>query len=257
MYLFNLKPENIQVIFLESMLLKDDPLYDLYKNVISRGGKPIYIRDLNHKYHITSSIHIPINWDSPLFINLKIPRGYPDCKLSTQTYNIFNNLINKYLNIPNFEDSFISDNNTFYYPESIIQKSNSNNKFNKFLTIQWRKVWPKGRINQQRILGNSIEIADKLALVLQKKNYLIRYFIGIHGAGLTLSIFMPDQSILHEILPKGNNKNPIIMSSLSGHKTYSDILKSRRKIINENEFIFFDISEVIRSVLEHIKENNI
>ena len=83
------------------------------------------------------------------------------------------------------------------------------------------------------------------------------YFIGIHGAGLTLSIFMPNQSILHEILPKGNNKNPIIMSSLSGHKTYSDILKSRRKIINENEFIFFDISEVIRSVLEHIKENNI
>ena len=89
MYLFNLKPENIQIIFLESMFLKNDPLYELYKNIISRGGKPIYIRDLNQKYHITSSIHIPINWDSPLFINLKIPRGYPDCKLSTQTYNIF------------------------------------------------------------------------------------------------------------------------------------------------------------------------
>ena len=277
MYLFNLEPENIQIIFLESMLLKDDPLYELYKNLISRGGKPIYIRDLNQKYHITSSIHIPINWDSPLFINLKIPRGYPDCKLSTQTYNIFNNLINKYFNIPIFEDSFISDNNTFYYPESIIQKSKSNNEFNKILTIQWRKVWPKERKYQQRILGNGIEIADKLALVLQEKNYLIRlvdtatlsiikqisimrktdYFIGIHGAGLSLSIFMPNQSILHEILPKGNNKDPIVMSSLSGHKTYSDILKSGSKIINDNEYIFFDVSEVIKSVLEHIKENNI
>ena len=35
MYLFNLNPENIQVIFLESMDLKDDPLYVIYKNVIS------------------------------------------------------------------------------------------------------------------------------------------------------------------------------------------------------------------------------
>lgn len=277
MYLFNLKPENIQIIFLESMFLKNDPLYELYKNIISRGGKPIYIRDLNQKYHITSSIHIPINWDSPLFIHLKIPRGYPDCKLSTQTYNIFNNLITKYLNISDFKDSFISDNNTFYYPESIIQKSKSIFKFNKLLTIQWRKVWPKGRKFQQRILGNGLEIADKLALILHKKNYLIRlvdtatlsikeqisimkktdYFIGIHGAGLSLSIFMPKQSILHEILPKGNNKDPIVMSSLSGHKTYSDILKSESKIINDNEFIFFDIPEVIKSVLEHIKENNI
>ena len=143
--------------------------------------------------------------------------------------------------------------------------------------MQWRKVWPKGRKFQQRILGNGLEIADKLALILHKKNYLIRlvdtatlsikeqisimkktdYFIGIHGAGLSLSIFMPKQSILHEILPKGNNKDPIVMSSLSGHKTYSDILKSESKIINDNEFIFFDIPEVIKSVLEHIKENNI
>ena len=38
MYLFNLKPEKIQVIFLESMTINDDPFYDLYKNIISRGG---------------------------------------------------------------------------------------------------------------------------------------------------------------------------------------------------------------------------
>jgi len=84
------------------MFLKDDHLYEIYKNVISIWGKPIYIRGLNKKYHITSSIHVPINWDSPLFINLKIIRGNPDYKL--------------------------------------IQKSKSKNKFNKFLTTQSRKV---------------------------------------------------------------------------------------------------------------------
>ena len=35
-YLFNLDPQNIQVVFLESIELNDDPFYDLYKNLISR-----------------------------------------------------------------------------------------------------------------------------------------------------------------------------------------------------------------------------
>jgi hypothetical protein len=253
------------------MILKDDPFYNLYEKIISRGGKPIYIRDLKQKYYISSAIHIPINWDSPLFIRLKIPRGYPDCKYSTQTYNLFNNLINKYLNITNFQDSFISDNKTFYYSESIIKNSKLNNTFNKSITIQWRKVWPEGRIYQQRLLGNAIEMTDKLSSVLPK-NYLIRlvdtaslsiieqisimrktdYLIGIHGAGLSLSIFMPTQSVLYEILPKSNNKDPVVMSSLSGHKTYSDILKSKKKYINYNEFIFFDVSEFINNTLKYI-----
>ena len=273
-YLFNLKLENIQIIFLESMFLKNDPFYEIYKNIISRGGKPIYIRDLKQKYHINSAIHIPINWDSPLFINLKIPRGYPDCKYSTQTYKLFNNLINKYLNIPDFKDLFVSDNITFYYPKSIIQTSKLNNIFNRFITIQWRKVWPRGRKFQQRLLGNGPDLTEKLASALPK-NYLIRlvdtaslslikqisimrktdYFIGIHGAGLSLSIFMPSKSILYEILPKSNNKDPIVMSSLSGHKTYSDILKSETKYIDNNEFIFFDSFEFIKNVLDHIREN--
>ena len=271
MYLFDLNPENIQIIFLESMILKDDPLYKLYEKIISRGGKPIYIRDLKQKYYISSAIHIPINWDSPLFIRLQIPRGYPDCKYSTQTYNIFNNLINKYLNITDFQDSFISDNKTFYYSESIIKNSKLNNTFNRSITIQWRKVWPKGRIYQQRLLGNAIELTDKLSSILPK-NYLVRlvdtaslsiieqisimrktdYLIGIHGAGLSLSIFMPTQSVLYEILPKSNNKDPVVMSSLSGHKTYSDILKSESKSINNNEFIFFDVSEFINNTLKYI-----
>ena len=275
MYLFNLKPENIQIILLESMKLENDPYYDLYKNLISRGGEPIYIRNLHQKYHISSAIHIPINWDSPLFLKLKIPRGYPDCKYPTQSYNILNNLINKYLIIPNYNDSFISDKDNFYYPESVIYNSKLNNIFNKTITIQWRKVWPRGRVFQKRILGNGIELADKLALALPK-NYLIRLIntasltiieqislmrktdllIGVHGAGITLAIFMPSKSILYEFLPKENNKDPIFISSLSGHKTYSIILKSKHKIINKNEVLFFNSNEFVESVLRLIKENN-
>jgi len=78
------------------------------------------------------------------------------------------------------------------------------------------------------------------------------YLIGIHGEGLSLTIIMPTKIILHEILHKGNNKEPIVMSSLTGHKIYSDILKSRSKILQDNEFIFFDIFKAIKSVLEHI-----
>jgi hypothetical protein len=275
MYIFNLKPENVQVIFLESMKLLYDPFYELYKRLVSRGGKPLFIRNLKQKYHISSAIHIPINWDSPLFIRLPISRGYPDCKYSTQTYNIFNNLINKYIKISNFKDSFVSDQNIFYYPESVIKNYKLKINFTKSITIQWRKVWPSGRKNQKRILGNGPELADRLSSVLPN-NYLIRLvdtaslsfisqisimrktdlLIGIHGAGLALSIFMPNKSILYEILPKENNKDPIVMSSLSGHKTYSDILKSESKIVNDNEYIFFNISEFIDKTMGHLRENN-
>ena len=67
MELFDLNPENIQIIFLESMTLNNDPFYDLYKNIVSRGGDPIYIRNLKKKYQISSAFHIQINWDSGAF----------------------------------------------------------------------------------------------------------------------------------------------------------------------------------------------
>ena len=271
-YLFNLSPENIQIIFLESMKLQNDPFYELYKNIISRGGEPLYIRNMKQKYHISSAFHIPINWDSPLFIRINNKKGYPDCKYSTQTYNILNNLINKYLNISVFKDSFISDEEIFYYPESVIQYFKSNNSFNKAITIQWRKVWPRGRINQQRILGNGPELADKLSAIVPK-NYLIRlvdtaslpiieqisimrktdYLIGVHGAGLSLSIFMPYQSVLYEILPKKNIKVLDLMSALSGHKVYSDVIKSELKIINNNQVYFFDSNQFIQKAIKYIK----
>ena len=50
MHLFNLNPENIQIIFLESMVFKNDPYYELYNNIVSRERKPIYIKDLKKKY---------------------------------------------------------------------------------------------------------------------------------------------------------------------------------------------------------------
>ena len=95
-------------------------------------------------------------------------------------YDIITNKSKTYKEKMDTINDILGDKYLTYYPESIIQKSKSNNKFNKFLTIQWRKVWPKGRKFQQRVLGNGIEIADKLALVLQEKNYLIRIKLS-HG----------------------------------------------------------------------------
>jgi hypothetical protein len=88
--LFHLNPENIQIIFLESMKLNNDPFYELYKNIVSRGGEPIFIKNLKKKYFNYSAFHIPINLDSGAFINKK----FHNCKYSTKTYKLLNDLIN-------------------------------------------------------------------------------------------------------------------------------------------------------------------
>lgn len=270
MYLFDLKPENIQIIFLESMKFETEPVFDIYLNIIMNGTKPLYLRDLTKKYRISSAVNIPVGGDSPLFLLI----DSPDCKYSTKTYKIFNYLINKYMNIPKFKDSFKSDKETFYYPNLTIKNHKLHKNFSKIITVQWRKVWPKGRIEQKRILGNGPELADKLEQIIPR-NFLIRlvdtaslsitqqislmkntdYFIGIHGAGLALSIFMPNSSILHEILPYKKNKLLSLMSKLSGHKTYSDIINNRIKIIDKNEYIFFNENDFANCVLKRLKEN--
>lgn len=272
MYLLDLKPEEIQIIFLESIFLNNEPLLDIYTNLISRGNKPIYIRDLNKKYHISSAIHIPIGADSPLFMMV----NNLNCKYSTITYSIVNKLINKYLNITKYKESFKSDNETFYYPNSIIKNKILNITFKKKITIQWRKVWPKGRMKQKRLLGNGPELSEKLSDILPS-NFLIKlvdtaslpidqqisiikdtdYFIGVHGAGLALSIFMPNTSILHEILPYKKNKLLSLMSKLSGHRTYSDVIKNKIKIIEQNEYIFFEENDFSKFVIKHMRQNNI
>ena len=271
LYLLDINPENIQVVFLESINLKDDPFYDLYKNLISRGGEPIYIKNLKKKYHISSAIHVPINWDSPCFITSEIP----DCKYPTLTYKYYNELIDKYMKIPKFEDIFKSYKNIFYYPEKIIDNKNKT-KFTISVTFQWRNVWPKGRKGQQRVLGNGQKLADKLAELLPK-NVLLRlvdtarlpiseqiaimrktdYYVGIHGAGLCLSIFSPNHCIFHEVLPKDNMNGLLLMAALSGHKTYSDIINAEIKNIKGNEIVFFDEDEFAHSVIEHMKENKL
>lgn len=77
------------------------------------------------------------------------------------------------MNIPDFKDSFICDKNIFYYPKSVIENYKSGITFKKMVTIQWRKIWPKGRKNQNRILANGQELVDNLANFLPK-NILIR-----------------------------------------------------------------------------------
>ena len=273
LHLFNKNPEDIQVVFLDSILLKDDPFYDLYKNLISRGGKPIFIRNLKKKYLISSAIHIPINWDSPCFIS---SLNVPSCPHPTKTYKLYNGLVDLYMNISKFKDTFGPNNQVFYYPKSVIKSHKSNINFTKIVTFQWRRVWPKDRKGQKRILGNGRELADRLASKLPK-NILLRlidtaalpislqisilretdYFVGIHGAGLSLSIFAPSHCILHEVLPDNNMNGLLLMGALSGHKTYSDIIESDIKLIKGNENVFFNPNDFVEKVIEHMKENKI
>ena len=131
MNLLNLSPENIKIIFLESITLNNDPYYDLYKNLISRGSNPIHIKNLKKKYHISSAVHIPINCDSPCFIYGEIP----NCKYPTNTYKLLNSLIFKYMNITNYMDSFITDNQIYYYPKITIINYSKGCRFNKTVTI--------------------------------------------------------------------------------------------------------------------------
>ena len=82
------------------------------------------------------------------------------------------------------------------------------------------------------------------------------YFIGMHGAGLMLSIFAPSHCIFHEILPRYNMNGLLLMASLSGHKIYSEILPSTEQIIDTNEMFYFNVDVVADKVLGHMKEKN-
>ena len=170
----------------------------------------------------------------------------------------------------------LTNNDSLYYPESIINTAlKENKKFDKIVTFQWRRPWPKGRKGQQRILGNGPELADKLSTLLPK-NILLRlvdtaslpikeqisimrssdYFVGIHGAGLSLSIFTPINCIYHEVLHKSNMNGLALFASTSGHKVYKDIIDSDVRDIDGNENIFFNIDEFANKVIERMKENN-
>ena len=275
MNILNLNPKNIQIIFLESINFnKNDPLFDLYKYIISGGNTPIHIRDINKKYHISNAIHIPINWDSPCFILAPVP----SCNYPTKTYYLLNKYIQKYMNIPNFNDFSNLDKEIFYYPKpmnDLYLSKTPSNEYKKYVTIQWRRIWPKNRKNQQRILGNGPELAEKLTEKLPKDIFVrlvdtsqlsieeqisvlkkTDYFIGVHGAGLVLSIFLPYYSIVHEILPRHNMNGLRLMSNLSGHKTYSNIVEADIKEIDDCEQLFFNSNEFTNIILECMKNSN-
>ena len=274
MYLLNLNPEDIQVIFLESIIINDDPFYDLYKNLIGRAGDPIHVRNLTKKYRVSSGIHVPINWDSPCFISASL---YNCGNHPTKTYYLYNKLIDTYMTPRNYTDLFKSDKEVYYYPESIINTANKDkNIFNKKITFQWRRVWPKGRQGQFRILGNGPELADKLASLLPE-NILLRlidtagfdideqisimrstdYFVGIHGAGLSLSIYSPPHCIFHEVLHAPNMNGLSLFAATSGHKVYKDIISAEVRSVDGNENIFFNVDAFANKVIEHLKENNL
>jgi hypothetical protein len=82
------------------------------------------------------------------------------------------------------------------------------------------------------------------------------YLIGIHGAGLCLSIFMPYESIVQEVNPRKYISVVTLMSALSGHVTYSDLIRSKKNIIDGNENIFFEPKSFVKSVLNRMLENN-
>ena len=179
------------------------------------------------------------------------------------------------MDIKPFKDTFITDNEIFYYPKLVLKNHESNIKFDKIVTIQWRRVWPKKRKGQFRILNNGPQLTDKLASALPK-NILVRlinnakftmeeqislmrstdYLIGIHGAGLSLSMFLPHDSILHHT--KSNKKRSVLslMSVLSGHRTYVDQINNKIDKVNGNEMVSFDEDEFVKCVLKNMKENN-
>jgi tRNA G46 methylase TrmB len=70
------------------------------------------------------------------------------------------------MNVSTFFDDNNYDKNIFYYPKSF--NKHYLLKYKRYLTIQWRKPWPKERKGQNRILGNGEEIVEKLDYILNK-----------------------------------------------------------------------------------------
>ena len=124
-------------------------------------------------------------------------------------------------------------------------------------------------------MGNGPELAEALAAKLPK-NILIRlvdtaqlslkeqisimrktdFFIGEHGSGLFLSIFLPTKGIVQEIVHKEEMNVLQLLASLSGHNTYSNKIKARVEIIDSNEVIFFDVKEFVKIILKNMKKHN-
>ena len=71
LYSLDINTENIQVVFLESITLNDDPFYDLYKNLISRRGEPIYIKNLKKNIQFLLQFIFQLIWILNVLLNWK------------------------------------------------------------------------------------------------------------------------------------------------------------------------------------------
>lgn len=269
MKIYCLNPEDIQIIFLESVPIENDPYYDLYKELISRGGKPIHVSTLTKKYQISNAINIPLNYDSPYFAFPEMPK----CKKQTKTFELLNKSIKQYMKIGLLTYFPDYNKNIIYYPKNL----NSNfSVYNKFVTIQWIKENPKDKKGQKNILGNGHELVEALSEQLPK-NILVRlvdisllnirgkislmkktdFFITESTEGLFLSIFLPPNAIVQEISNKKSDNNIFqLMSRLSGHVTYSNIINTNVKMINDNEVLYYDVKKFVKVILAHMKKNN-
>ena len=264
-----LNPEDIRVVFLESIEIDNDPFYDFYKGLVSRGGEPVHISKLNQKYNISSAIHIPLNFDSPDYNSPEIPK----CKMQTKTFELLNKSIRQYMKIgfltyiPNY------NRNLLYYPKNLDE--NNITKYNKFVTIEWNKETPKDKNGKNSLLGNGPALLEALSKILPE-NILVRLadtslldmrgkiaimkktdFFITGSDGLYLSIFLPTNAIVQEITNK-NNKNKMfqLMSNLSGHVTYSNIIKANARMVDNDEVLFYDVNNFIKVILAHMKKNN-
>ena len=103
-----------------------------------------------------------------------------------------------------------------------------------------------------------MRLVDTGRLPMKEQISLMRktdYFIGIHGAGLTLIMFAKENAILHEIWHTKQNHLLLYMCAWSSHKFYSDNVKN--KIDNkDNEYVTFDTEDFAAVVSKRLKESN-
>ena len=82
------------------------------------------------------------------------------------------------------------------------------------------------------------------------------YFVADFESGGFLSMFTPTKCIVNEISHQKNINLIPLIASLSGHATYSDIIKAKVQMINGNEIVYYDTKEFVKVILTHMKKNN-
>ena len=105
-----------------------------------------------------------------------------------------------------------------------------------------------------------LRLIDTASLPIKEQISIMRntdYFVGIHGAGLSLSIYAPKHCIYHEVLHSPNMNGLALFAALSGHKVYKDIIAADVREVDGNENIFFNVDEFANNVISHLKENNL